>query len=57
MKISREPRKKDNNYFVGLFVGDILISLHGENMCMSFYAIKNFECDTELSVAILPHIS
>lgn len=57
MKISREPRKKDN-YFVGLFVGDtLIISLHGENMCMSFYAIKNFECDTELSVAILPHIS
>lgn len=36
MQISREPRKKDN-YFVGLFVGDMLfISLHGENMCMSF---------------------
>ena len=34
MQISREPRKKDN-YFV--IMGDMLIiSLHSENMCMSF---------------------
>ena len=36
MQISREPRKKDN-YFVSLFMGDMLIiSLHSENMCISF---------------------